>query len=162
MECTAGFVGIRTRADLDFNRRTIGRVETVFVVRDRSSIINGSRVEIDWQEHQHEGDSDDYPDLADAGTFDSRAIKGVAGPSDCFLYLYLRYSQEEAYNVLLPLLLTRPPELGIELYATLLADKSTLWAQPDGLVGRVVRYTLRLSRPSETIAEQAHGSLAQK
>ena len=140
---------VEARVAIDFDLHRIERFETTFVVREFGSPINGSLVEVSWEEFEHEEASNDYPDLADAGTFDFRAIKGAPGPSDCLLYLYLRYTQQQAQRILLPVLINRPPNLGVELRATLLADKSTLWAQREGLVGRVGRYALHLSRPRD-------------
>ena len=140
---------VKASVAIDIDLHRIERFEATFVAREFGSPINGSLVQVNWEEFEHEEASNDYADLADAGTFDARALKGAPGPSDCLLYLYLRYTQQQAHEILLPVLINRPQNLGVELRATLLADKSTLWAQPDSLGGRVVRYALHLSRPCD-------------
>ena len=133
----------------DFDLHRIERFEATFVAREFGSPINGSLVQVNWEEFEHEGASNDYADLADAGTFDARALKGAPGPPDCLLYMYLRYTQRQAHEILLPVLINRPQNLGVELRATLLADRATMWEQPDGLVGRIRRYALHLFRPRD-------------
>jgi hypothetical protein len=130
---------VEASATIDFALHRIERFEGTFVVREFGLPINGSLVQVSWEEFEHEEASNDYPDLADAGTFDARALKGAPGPSDCLLYLYLRYTQQQAHEILLPVLINRPQNLGVELRATLLADRATMWEQPDGAVGRIRR-----------------------
>src|SRR5258708_10544827 len=138
---------VEASASIDLDRRLVRSIEANFILRDRKSPINGSTVEVRWEEYARDEASEDYPDLADAGFFDARAPKGPRSPAECGLYLSLRYTPHDARDLLLPFLLNRPEGLAVDMDVVLLADPKMLHAEPDGMTGRVAKYALRLSRP---------------
>jgi hypothetical protein len=137
---------VEARADIDFDTRLVRGIAASFVLRDHKSPINGSKVEVRWEEYDRDAASEDYPDLAEAGSFDARVPKVSADPSGCDLYLYLRYTQRDARDFLLPLLLNRPSGLAVEMDAVLIADARMMHAEPEGSTGQIAKYALRLSR----------------
>jgi hypothetical protein len=138
---------VQASANIDLDRRLVRSIEANFILRDRKSPINGSMVEVRWEEYARDETSEDYPDLADAGSFDARAPKASSSPSECDLFLYLSYTQPDARDFLLPFLLNRPAGLAVEMDVVILADALKLHAEPNGMTGRVTKYALRLSRP---------------
>jgi hypothetical protein len=138
---------VEATANIDLDRRLVRGIEAGFILRDYKSRFNGCRVEARWEEYDRDDASDDYPDLADAGTFSARDPEGAPTSADCGLYLYLCFTQNDARDFLLPFLVNRPQGLGVEMRVTLLADAQMGHTEPDGLLGRVAKYTLHLSRP---------------
>ena len=140
---------VEATANIDFDTRMVRGIEASFVLRDRKSPINGGRVSVSWEEYPVDNASQDHPDVADAGSFDARVPKVAADPSGCNLYLYLRYTQQDARNFLVPLLLSRPVGLAVEMDTVLLADARTMHVEPEGSTGQVAKYALRLSRTGD-------------
>jgi len=122
---------VETRGDIDFKNGTVKELSATFCAYDHA--IRGTVVEVHWEEYNRDDLTEDYPDLADIGSFNARALdEHTPGASSCFLYLHLRYTRGDARALLLPLILTPPPDLQVVLQATLLADKDTLWKKPEG------------------------------
>jgi hypothetical protein len=94
-------MSVEATAHIDLDTRLVRGIEASFVLHDHKSPINGRRVDVSWQEYARDEVSEDYPDVADAGAFDARVPKVPADLSGCDLYLYLRYTQRDARDLLL-------------------------------------------------------------
>jgi hypothetical protein len=66
---TVAMTLVEATANIDLDRRLVRGIEAGFILRDYKSRFNGCRVEARWEEYDRDDASDDYPDLADAGTF---------------------------------------------------------------------------------------------
>src|SRR5262249_44815323 len=86
---------LEARAEMNFDgARPLDRLAATLLVRDQQSPIKGTKVEVQWDEYKRDEDSNDYPDISDAGTFDARVLDPAAyNTSTCYLYLYLLHTR---------------------------------------------------------------------
>jgi hypothetical protein len=142
---------IDAQGQFDLESGTVSEIQATFTIRNSKLPLENSEISVVWREYKRDAISGDYPGRADAGRFAYSPASNRKSATDsyalgCYLYLELSYTQEDAWSILVPMLLKRPQNSDVELVVYLLVDEATLLATPDLMRGRVGECHLKLHR----------------